>query len=522
MPQPPSAHDQGAHPLVLVYAAVVVGVVFASLVGPLPRWPGLAHEVALPPLDLFADVRVLMARAPSNPVFVVGVVAALVVRAALLAAILGFTRQRFGFAVRFYVAALAPALIASGLDFSGRAILYAYLIWAGLLITLITFGALGAAAWAGSDALHTAFARAFGQHLRLGTLACYLVALAIIGDIWRRPGGTGQVLLVPLSGALTAVTALRLSAPRRHLSLRRFAIATAVIVAVAAITVVEGRRGTGGGADRATTKARRGSLLLVAGVDTSTGHGAMFRFDPTLIGFSCQQTFYYSYRGPGPGGPQGDARCPIRRGAPYHQTDTTRPLRLLASALRAQIVGLPRPVVVITHSQGAWIAWEEITANDDNAVSALVMLAPFNQGLAPYPPPGRHRAGAAGGMAARYVTDLSRSMGISKFDPDAPLARELQGTPGAVARLVAHRLPPTVRSTAVLARADLPLEPRAWPNRLPQACPGWLTHAALPTSPVVATAVDRFLDGERLATCPRWIAALGHTADAFGAPTPGA
>ena len=37
----------------------------------------LAHEVALPPLDFFADVRVLMARASSIPLFVIGVVAAL-------------------------------------------------------------------------------------------------------------------------------------------------------------------------------------------------------------------------------------------------------------------------------------------------------------------------------------------------------------------------------------------------------------------------------------------------------------
>jgi hypothetical protein len=52
------------------------------------------------------------------------------------------------------------------------------------------------------------------------------------------------------------------------------------------------------------------------------------------LGFSCQQTLYYSYRGSGVGGPQGVARCPIRTGAPYGEADTTRPLRNLASALR--------------------------------------------------------------------------------------------------------------------------------------------------------------------------------------------
>ena len=148
------------------------------------------------------------------------------------------------------------------------------------------------------------------------------------------------------------------------------------------------------------------------------------------------------------------------------------------------------------------------------------MLAPFNQGLAPYPPSGTHRAGAAGGAAARIVTDISRSLGISKFDPDAPLARELQGTAGAVERLVARPLPPTVRRLAVLARADMPLEPRPWPGRVRETCPGWLTHPALPGAAVVTTTIDDFLRGYAISTCPGWVTGFGHATDAFGAPSP--
>lgn len=505
-----------------MYAVVVTGIVAATLLGLLPRWPGLAHEVALPPLDFFADVRVLMARTRSTPLFAVGVVAALVARAALLATITGFTRRRFGFALRLYLAALAPALLAAGLDFSGRAILYAYLIWAGLLVAVATFGALGATPWVGRDALHVALAEARRRRFRLGTLALYLVALAIVGLVWRRPGEASQVLVVPVSGALTAVMARRLSAQPSHpLSFRGVVVvAMAAVLTIAAITL--GIPRLGGRADHTTPPPRGGSLLLVAGVDTTTGHGALFRFDPRALGFSCGQTSYYSYRGPGTGGPQGDARCPIRSGAPYRKADTTRPLHQLASGLRAQLTGLPRPVVIVTHSQGAWIAWSEITANHDSAVRALVMLGPFNEGLAPYPPPGTDGAGAAGGAAVRLVTDLGRAVGSSKFDPDASLARELQGTSGAVERLVARRLPRSTRGAAVLARADLPLEPRPWPHGLPEACPGWLTHAGLPTSSQVLTAVDHFLRGHPLEMCPRWIAQLGHATDAFGAPSPAA
>ena len=505
----------------MVYAAVVVAVVVAALVGWLPRWPGLAHEVALPPLDLLADVRVLMARASSVPLFVLGVVAAIVVRAALIAAVLGFTRRRFTLAVRFYVAALIPALVASGLDFSGRAILYAYLIWGGLLVTLATFVVLGATLWTGRDTLHGAFANAFRQRLRLGVLLPYLVALAIVGVIWRRPGDVSQVLVVPFSGALTAITARRLCAsPSRRTSFRTIAIATMAALLACAAAIIFGvshdsRRVVGPAPPR-----RNGSLLLIAGVDTSTGQGALFRFVPQALGFSCAQTFYYSYRGPGHGGKQGEARCPIRSGAPYRKGDTTRPLHQLTSGLRTQLSTLPRPIVVVTHSQGAWIAWSEITTDDISGVTTLVMLAPFNEGLAPYPPTGEHGTGAAGGAAVRIVTDIGRSLGINHFDPDAPLARELQGTPNAVKRLVARPLPRAVRSLAILARADLPLEPRAWPHGLPETCPGWLTHAALPTSRSVGTTVERFLDGNPAPSCPAWIADLGHTADAFGAPSP--
>ncbi len=492
----------------------------AALLKLLPRWPGLAHEVALPPLDLFADVRVVMARASSLPLFVLGVVAAVVVRAALLAAVLGFTRRRFTFALRFYCAALVPALLASGLDFSGRAVLYEYLIWGGLIVALLAFIVLGAAPWAARESLRGALGTAIRRRFRFGALAVYLIALAIVGDGWRRPGSATQVIVVPLSALLTAFAVRRLAAPPIRPTLRSASIAAAVIVVVIAFAVA----GLHHGADHATTTAatRRGSLLLVPGVDTSTGHGAMFKLDPTALGFSCAQTFYYSYRGPGSGGPQGDARCPIRSGTPYGRSDTTRPLTQLAGALRAQIADLPAPVVVVTHSQGAWIAWSAIAVDGDTDAGTLVMLAPFDQGLAPYPPPNVNRTGAAGGVAVRVMTNLGRRFGISRFDPDAPLARELQGTPGAVERLVAHKLPRTVRGAAVIARGDLPLEPKSWPNGVPEACPGWLMHAALPTSAVATHTVALFLDGKALPTCSRWVTTIGHATDAFGAPPPGA
>ena len=72
---------------------------------------------------------------------------------------------------------------------------------------------------------------------RLGSLAVSLVALGVIGTAWRRPGEPVQVLVVPLSGALTAVMAVRLSRPSgRRLSSRGVAIvALACVVTLAVI-----------------------------------------------------------------------------------------------------------------------------------------------------------------------------------------------------------------------------------------------------------------------------------------------
>ena len=159
--------------------------------------------------------------------------------------------------------------------------------------------ALGASAWIGRDKLHLAIADSAHFAFRSGAIAAYLVALIVVGVVWRDPGATKQVLVVPLSGALTALTAYRLAAPpSRRLSFRGFAIVgTAAIVIIVAIALVLPRSSAG---TRAAADGRRGgSLLLIAGVDTSTGQGALFRLNPRTLGFTCSQTFYYSYRGLG-------------------------------------------------------------------------------------------------------------------------------------------------------------------------------------------------------------------------------
>ena len=252
-------------------ALVSVGSMLLAVAGVLPRWPGLAHLVALPPLDLFADVRVLVASAPSPLLFVVGLVLAVGVRAAVLAAMLGSFRARVGFTLRFYLAALVPAFLAAGLDFSGRSMLYGYLVWAGLIITVVTLVVLAPVPWTGAERVRRGLGIAFHQRLRGGVVFVYLVALMVLGLLVRDPGRTVQVVLVPPSALLTVLAIGRLARrPTRHVSSWvAVGVTLGVIVAlVAAVLIVPG-----GGAPSTTPRAA-GSLFLVAGADTASGDGA--------------------------------------------------------------------------------------------------------------------------------------------------------------------------------------------------------------------------------------------------------
>ena len=496
-------------------ATVVVGL---ALAGVLPRWPGLAQEVALPPLDLLTDIRVLVAEAPSPVVFVAGLAAALTVRVIMLTLLLGRSLRRPGFALRFYAVAMPPGLVAAALDVSARAVLYAYLLWAGLLVTLVAFVALAAAPWTGLGGLRGALARAWHDRLRIAALVPYLFGLAVLGAVVRRPGEAIQVVVVPASALLTAAAATRLSAaPARRVSGRAVAaIVTAVLATgVVLVAVARGDRGA-----PPRPPPREGSLLLVAGVDTSSGAGALYRLDPRALGYSCAQTSYFSYAGTGSGTPQRDATCPIRRGAPYRRADTLRPLPALAETFRHQVAALPRPVTVVTHSQGAWIAWAALSPGRATGVRGLVMLGPFSESLAAYPPPGRGGRGAVAGVAVRAVTDLGAAIGFSTFDPDAPLARQLQATPGAVEALLDRPLSRQVRVAAVLSRWDLPLVPGGWPRGVSESCPGWSAHGGLPSAALALDAASRFLEHRTPGDCPVWVRALGHATQAFGAPPP--
>lgn len=494
--------------LVVAWVGVTVGVA----TGAVPAWPGVVHLVALPPLDLAADLRLVMTEATSPGVAALYTSAAVVGRAVLLGAYLGSVRRNFWFALRFYVLALPVVGVAAVLDFAARAALYAWFFWAGLVVLVAVVAVLGGVPWDGHRRIWPAWPGWRRRARGVPLLGAYVAALAVLGAV--APRGGGALAAVPVSAVLTWWVARRLAEPRRR-SLRLAAVVAvgAAVVSLAALVVPVGD------SSGPPSSRRSGSLLLVPGVATASGRGALFRLDPGDLGYSCAQTYYFSYAGPGAGAARGGARCPIRTGAPYSGRDTRRPLAELASGFVDQVAALPPPVVVVTHSQGAWIAWAALAATDRLPVDAVVMLGPFAHTLAPYPPPGARGPGYAGGVALRGLVGLARALEVTSFDPDAPLTRELQATAGAIDAVLARPLPPRVTAVVVESRWDLPVGPAAWPEHVVLACPVAATHTGLATSPAAMRAVRDRLDHPGGGRCPGWVNGIARAAEAFGVPT---
>jgi hypothetical protein len=473
------------------------------------------QEIGLPPLDLFADIRVLMARTTSYPIFALGVVASVVARSAVLAGLAGDgSRASFLDAMQFYGTALIPGLLGAGFEFSGVAALYHWYFWIGLGIAVVATLVMGWGPW--TQGVRSGDPRPS----RLGsvaTVAWYLVALAILGALAHAGGRVASVSLVLPSAWLTWTTERRLREGPAGVGRRALAAGAAVaLLVILALAVVRLP------SDGTAPTPRHGSLFIVAGVDSATGLGPMFRLDPAALGYDCHQTSYFSYAGPGKGVRQTNAACPVTTGKRYTTRDTQRPLASLVSSLRAQLAPLRRPVTVLTHSQAAWIAWAALAGRERLGVRDLIMLGPFPRAPVQYPPSGRTGPGRVGGDFLRALSGIGRKLSISTFDPDAPLARELLGTPGAIARILSRPLARAVHAVAIEPVLDLSLMPqgRDLPRAL-NACPVRSTHVGVVSSRAAAGVINRVLDGRTLPACPLGAGWLSALTAPFGVPPSG-
>ncbi|WP_228470996.1 hypothetical protein [Streptomyces alkaliphilus] len=487
-------------------AALAAVVTLLALTGVLPRWPGLVHAVALPPLDLFTDLRILLARAPSQPVFLGGLVLALAVRITVLAALIpGPWRRRLRFAALYHLILLLPLLLAAQLDFMAQALLYARLFWAAIGFLAVVWLLAAPVPWQSAPEaprLRTALARSWRRALRVEVLLPYialLLGIGVLADLW--PGLIP--FLVPVSAAVTAGAILLLRRPPNGRPLLRGAVGALVLVVLAGVFV-----GTRTEADPGPRPdPRPGSIMLMSGINSGSGRGAIFETEVERLGYDCAHTFYFSYAGPGDGQPRGVARCPIVTGAPYVPEDTQRPVAEQVDAFVEQVRDLPRPLVVAAHSHAVWIAWQAIAEGRAPQVDALVLVGPFPESPVGYPPAGEDATGRVAGDLLRMLVPVADLMDF-RFDADAPAALELLATPNAASEILAQPLPEDVRVLSVTSATDLPLMPNGW--RLAggsveaDVCPLRVPHPYLPIRPAFTREVNRFLDGEPPMPCPVW------------------
>jgi hypothetical protein len=501
------------------YAALVVLVTVLGAAGVLPRWPGLLHLVALPPLDLAADLRWLLARATGYPAFLLGLAASIGVRTTVLALLLGGRRRpRWRLAVTVYLVAVPPLLLAAQLDFVAHAALYSRLFGAAVAIVLLVWALLAGAVWSGQARLGSALRTNLRDGLRSTELVAYLVALITLGAVAQAGGPAATVALVPVSGALTAAAVLRLRRPAPARPLAHLA-AVGAIGAVAAAAIVA----TQGSAPPEDADATRdGSVLVMSGINSASGQGAIFEVEPPRLGFTCARFHYFSYAGPGDGQPQGDAACPKRSGAPYEPRDTQRPFEEQVTLLAEQVAPLEPPVTVLAHSQAAWVAWHAAADRLLEGVEHLVLVGPFPSSPLGFPPPDGTGPGRVGGDLFRFLEPVPELVDFD-FEVDAPLTRQLLARPDAAGAIFDRPLPDGIEALSIPASSDLALMPHGW--RLDHAtdvCPIREAHPDLPYSPDLHRAIDHYLAGDRgAAGCPPWPELYRLGSQAFGAPPHG-
>ena len=516
-----SARDE-ARPLpALGLAALAAAVTLLAAVGVLPRWPGLTHLVALPPLDLITDIQALLVFSTSWPVLLAGLLVSLAVRSAVLATLLGgLTRARFALALRFYLLALPLCLLAAVPLYAAKAVLFYLLFWIGTALALVALFVLGAAPWLAEEGrLRAGFSRAARGGFRAGTLGAYVAALTVLGFLADVMGEAGSVALVPVSAALTYGTAWMLrSDPGFRVARRAVALLPAAGAVALFWVVMAGPPEGPPAADGQGAGTREGSIMLMSGVDSSSGSGAILEIDPGYMGWSCDQAVYFSYAGPGDGQPQADAHCPIDHGAPYEAPDTLRPTSELVGFLSAMSEGLTPPGVIAGHSQGVWLLWEAAAEGRLRNTGAIVLVGAFPENMVSYAAEGERGGGAVGRRFVQMIVQLPRPGGTSVFDVDSPLGREWLGHPEAVERTLAKPLPEGLQALSIASVFDLPMVSDHRIRGAANACPVPVVHPNLPYSSELQDVIVAFLDGEPLPRCPAWRTLIGPLFRHFASP----
>jgi hypothetical protein len=316
------------------FAGVVGLLTIATATGLVPRWPGALHLVALPPL----------------------------------------------------------VLLAAQLDFVAHAALYSRLFGVALGLLVAAFLLIAAAPFAAGEQHQwwPAWRRSGGAGFRVADLAAYAVVLVGLGALAEVVPDLAIAVLVPVSGVATWLVVARLRAPAPSHARLHLAGAAALGLAVFALVVV-----TRGQPWHVAPDQHPGDAIVMSGINSASGEGAIFELEPERVGFTCERFHYFSYAGPGDGQPRGSAACPKREGAPYEPEDTQRPFEEQVALLVEQSADLEPPITVFAHSQAAWVAWVAAVDGGLPRPASLVLVGPFPSSPLAYPPTGERGPGGS-------------------------------------------------------------------------------------------------------------------------------
>lgn len=391
------------------------GVVLALLIafGVIPHSGASAAASAAFPLDVFFDVKQLLAQSTSWPRLLVALFLVVTLRSAVLAATVTLadrskgdamrTARRAGALVIVAVFALAPAAV---LMFAGMASRYAPFVWAGAAAGLVPALLLArrAVRLDGSvDASERSGIPEAPAYLGYAYfIALFGAAMSSFGEVSRFVSA-GVVLFA------TPLNALVFLGWREHARKKTYTgggtIAWVVTIIVLSVLLL------GAVYDRyvrtlppVSETPAQGTLLLLGGVDSTLETGALNDADVRNFGFPENRTEAVSYRGPDQAMNKSDTRIDPAR---------------VATELSEYIDAAEPPVSVLGHSQASLIL-DRLFDRGLPAPARAAVLAP----PPPFPPPveiptpDTVGTGKPGGDLARIFAAVLRSVGFESYDVD--------------------------------------------------------------------------------------------------------
>jgi hypothetical protein len=472
------------------------GFIAALLIatGGLPSDGGTAPAFAAFPFDVYFDLKYSLAYAPSWAWFAAFLLLSVAVRSAVLASTLWLADEARGPVLNLWrrcaglvALALAGFLPVGVLYFAGVALRYAPFVWIagalGLLPALyLARRAVGLDAGSG---------RPGGGEVKVptfGGILIYALALAALGVFMSWTTAAGAALIVVVASLLNAMFFLgwrersRLAA---HPSEGRIVGVLALVGLAVFWGLVFYDRNL---RDPAPARDLQddGTLLVLAGVDSSSNRGALVDSDARVFGYDPRNTELLSYR---------------RGGGAYGPAETRGDLDRAARIMSAQIELAEPPRALLGHSQAALIV-DRLLAGGLPAPDRSVQISP----PPPKPPgvvvpePGRDVEGRVGGDLSRVLAAGLDAAGLASFDIDAPAA------PTNLDSVVTRRSP----RLALWALADSVWLESDWRRPGEVNLVVFSDHVGAINNPRTIEAARRFLGGGAVAGETWWRAALAN------------